>query len=59
MNFPLEEHSDLTSSLVEEGGVERILVPKKMELTIPKAPFDEGGVIAQSPWGLFMFAGFW
>jgi hypothetical protein len=40
----LEEHSVLTSSLVEEGRVEGILIPKKMELTIPLAPFIEGGV---------------
>jgi hypothetical protein len=49
MSFPLEEHSVLTSSLVEEGRVEGILIPKKMEHPIPPAPFDEGGVIAQSP----------
>jgi hypothetical protein len=28
---------------VEEGRVEGILLPKKRELTIPPAPFDEGG----------------
>jgi hypothetical protein len=28
-----------TSSLVEEGRVEGILLPKKRELTIPPAPF--------------------
>jgi hypothetical protein len=44
MIFPLEEPSVLTSSLVEEGRVEGILIPKKMELTIPLAPFIEGGV---------------
>ncbi len=32
--------------------MEGILIPKKMELTIPPAPFGEGGGIAQSPWGL-------
>jgi hypothetical protein len=45
MSFPLEEPSVLTSSRVEEGRVEGILLPKKRELTIPPAPFDEGGVI--------------
>ena len=50
MSFPLEEHSVLTSSLVEEGRVEGILIPKKMELTIPPTPFDEGGGIARSPY---------
>jgi hypothetical protein len=38
MSFPFEEHAGLTSSLVEG-----ILISKKMEVTIPPAPFDERG----------------
>ena len=43
MSFPLEEHSVLTSSLVEEGRVEGILIPKKMKLAIPPTPLRRRG----------------